>query len=112
VNRAVPAGAFLDGNSCILLARVLAPVVRAMGQGPALDALRPALAAIGQAADAERAAAAARLAPAPSGWLSTADAARVLGVTRRAVVKRVTAGTLPALRQGRCWRVDASALAS
>jgi hypothetical protein len=67
MNRATPAGAFIDGASCVLLARLLAPAVRAMGPGVALDALRPALAAIGAAAEVERAAAAVRLAPAPSG---------------------------------------------
>jgi excisionase family DNA binding protein len=111
MNRAVPAGAFLDGPSCVLLARLLADVVRALGPGPTLEELRPALTAIGAAAEAQRAADAARLHPAPSGWLSTAEAARVLGVTERAVVKRIDAGRLPALKQGRRWRVDASALA-
>jgi excisionase family DNA binding protein len=111
VSRAVPAGAFIDGPACVALARVLAPMVRTMGPGPDLDRLRPALAAIGSAAEAQRATDAARLVPAPSGWLTTTDAARVLGVTERAVVKRIAAGALPALRQGRRWRVDASSLA-
>jgi excisionase family DNA binding protein len=102
---------FLDGPSCVLLARLLAPAVRAKGPGSALDELRPALTAIGAAAEAQRASDAARLAPAPSGWLTTAEAARVLGVSERAVVKRIDAGALPAQRQGRRWRVDASALA-
>jgi hypothetical protein len=78
MNRAVPAGAFLDGAGCIM-SMVFAPAVRAMGPSPALDDLRPALAAIGAAAEAARAAAAARLVPVPSGWLSTAAAARVWG---------------------------------
>jgi len=110
VNRAVPAGAFIDGASCVLLVRVLAPVVRAMGPGAALDELRPALAAIGNAAEAQRAADAARLLPPPSGWLTTAEAARTLGVTERAIVKRIHVGSLAGRRHGRRWRVDASAI--
>ena len=111
VNRATPAGCFIDDAYCVLLGRLLAPAVRALGPGLALDELRSALIAIGNAAEAQRAADAARLVPAPSGWLTTAEAARLLGVSERAVIKRIAHGALPALRQGRRWRVDASALA-
>jgi excisionase family DNA binding protein len=109
--RAVPAGAFLDGASCVLLARLLAPAVRQLGAGVELDELRQVLITIGQAAEDQRAADAARLTPAPDGWLTSAEAARVLGVSERAITKRCALGRLPALRQGRRWRVDASALA-
>jgi len=108
VNRAVPAGVFVDGASCVALVRVLAPVVRAMGPGAELDALRPALAAIGNAAEAQRAADAARLTPPPSGWLPTAEYARRIGVTEQAVRARIARGTLCAVRRGRAWVVDPS----
>jgi excisionase family DNA binding protein len=112
-SRPVPAGCFLDGAACVLLARVLAPAVRAMS-ADVLDELRPALAAIGAAAETERAAAAVRLRSDRSltdGWVTTDEAATVLGCTPRAVVKAIAAGRLPAQRQGRRWRVDATALA-
>jgi excisionase family DNA binding protein len=107
----VPAGAFLDGRSCWLLAQLLGPGVRQLGSGPALDELRPALEAIGRAAEHERVAAAGRLRPAPVGWLSTAQAAAAVGISERAIRKRIDVGKLPALRQGHAWKVDASALA-
>lgn len=111
MNRAVPAGAFIDGASCVLLARLLAPIVRQMGPGDALDELRPALAAIGAAAETERAAAATRLRADPSpgdGWMPTAEYARLHGVSEQAVRKRIARGTLCAERRGRAWVIDAS----
>jgi excisionase family DNA binding protein len=110
MNRAVPAGVFLDGPSCVLLARLVVPLVRSMGPAE-LEQLRPAFAAIGRAADVQRSEDVSRLTPVPSGWLSTGEAAVVLGCTPRAVVKAIATGRLPAQRQGRCWRVDGSALA-
>jgi excisionase family DNA binding protein len=86
-----------------------------MGPRRELDELRPALAAIAQAAEVERVAAAVRLRASPDvgtdGWVSTDEAAAVRGCTRRAIVKAIAAGRLPARRQGREWRVDAAALA-
>jgi hypothetical protein len=108
VSRAIPAGVFLDGASCVALVRVLAPVVRAMGPGAQLDALRPALAAIGNAAEAQRAADAARLTPPPSGWLPTREYARRVGVSEQAIRRRIARGTLCAVRRGRAWVVDPS----
>jgi excisionase family DNA binding protein len=110
-SRPLPAGAFITGDDCVRLARLLGPLLRQHGPSPALDEARPALSAIAQAAETERAAAAVRLAPAPSGWVSTDEAAAVRGCTRRAIVKAIAAGRLPARRQGRRWRVDAAALA-
>jgi excisionase family DNA binding protein len=39
------------------------------------------------------------------GWLSTAEAARAMGVTQRTVCTFIDDGTLPAVRAGRRWRV-------
>jgi excisionase family DNA binding protein len=104
-------GAFIDAGDCVRLARLLGPLLRQHGPSPEIDAARAALAAIGAAAEAERAAAAARLAPAPSGWVTTDEAAAARGCSRRAIVKAIAAGRLPAQRQGRRWRVDETALA-
>jgi hypothetical protein len=115
VNRAVPAGAFLNGPSCVLLARLLAPAVRALGSGPLLEELRPALTAIGTAAEAQRAADAARLRAAGAstdGWMPTAEYARLIGVSEQAVRKRIARGTLCAERRGRAWVVDPSSFAT
>ena len=57
--------------------------------------------------------------PMPSGARSsvamhtttTTTAARTLGVSARRVLYLIDAGTLPAHREGRTWRVDAAALA-
>jgi excisionase family DNA binding protein len=110
-SRPLPAGAFIDGDDCARLARLLGPLLQQHGPSPEIDAVRGALGAIGQAAEVERAAAAARLAPAPSGWVTTDEAAAARGCSRRAIVKAIAAGRLPAQRQGRRWRVDAAALA-
>jgi hypothetical protein len=109
VNRATPAGAFIDGTSCVLLVRLLVPAVRALGPDALPDELRPALAAIAAAAEAERAAAATRLRTGPvlsDGWMPTAEYARLNGVSPQAVRKRIARGTLPADRRGRAWVVD------
>jgi hypothetical protein len=95
----------------VLLERFLAPVVNRLGRSPALDDLRPALVAIGQAAEHERAMAKVRLRPPPDGWLTTSEAAVIVGVTERAFIKRISAGTLPGLRRGWRWVVDPTALA-
>jgi excisionase family DNA binding protein len=94
----------------VALARLLAPAVSLLARDE-LDELRGALVAIGEAAERHRAEVAVRLEPAPSGWVSTEHAARVLGCSSRAVTRRIAAGTLPARRQGRRWKVDAAALA-
>jgi hypothetical protein len=111
VNRALPAGAFIDGRSCVLLSRLLAPAIRAAGPSNQLDELRPALAAIARAAELERGAAAQRLAdPASSldGWLPTREFARLAGVSEQAVRRRIARGTIAAERRGRTWLVDPS----
>jgi hypothetical protein len=108
VNVAVPAGVFLDGPSCVALSRLLAPAVRMLGPAE-LDRLRPALAAIGKAAEDQRIADAGRLAlPSTSvdGWLPTKEYARLTGVSEQAVRKRIKHGTLCAERRGRAWVVD------
>jgi hypothetical protein len=82
-----------------------------MGPCDALDELRPALAAIGAAAEAERLAAAARLRSdytLSDGWMPTAEYARLQGVSVQAVRKRIARGTLCAERRGRAWLVDPS----
>lgn len=40
------------------------------------------------------------------GWLGTDEVARRLGITTRAVRRRIDRGTLRAVRVGRGWRVD------
>jgi hypothetical protein len=111
VNRALPAGAFIDGRSCVLLVRLFAPAIRAAGPSNQLDELRPALTAIAQAAEAERAAEAARLATPDAslaGWLPTAEYARLVGVSEQAIRRRISRGTIAAERRGRAWLVDPS----
>jgi hypothetical protein len=93
-----------------LLVRLLTPLVRSLGPD-VVDELRPALTAIGQAAEAERAAAATRLRASSSltdGWMGTAEYARLHGVSEQAVRKRIARGTLCAERRGRAWVVDPS----
>jgi hypothetical protein len=101
--------AVIDGRSCLLLTRLLAPMVRQLGPGADLEQLRPALVAIGQAAESQRAADAAHLAvrtASTDGWLTTAQYARATGVTEQAVRKRISKGTLAAERRGRAWVVE------
>jgi hypothetical protein len=98
--RSLPAGAYLDGRSCLLLVRVLVDVVRQLGAGQSLDELRPALAAIAAAAEARRAADAARLRDplgSTDGWLSTKEYARLVGVSEQAVRKRIDRGRRAAI---------------
>jgi hypothetical protein len=101
--------AVIDGRSCLLLTRLLTTAVRLLGPGPELDRIRPALIAIGQAADAQRAADAAAVA-APSnttdGWLSTREYAQARGISEQAVRKRLAKGTLVGERRGRAWVVE------
>jgi hypothetical protein len=95
----------------VLLARLLIPAVRAMGPSVERDELRPALVAIGEAAERQRAADAARLRNGESltdGWMPTAEYARMTGVSPQAVRKRIARGTLCAERRGRAWMVDPS----
>ena len=47
---------------------------------------------------------------APLEWLSTAEAAELLGVGRRAIGQAVARLQLPATRVGRCWRISRSDL--
>lgn len=49
-------------------------------------------------------------ADASADWLGVTDAARILGISRDAVRKRIQRGTLPARKAGRSWlvQVDAS----
>jgi hypothetical protein len=105
--------AVIDGRSSLLLARLLATAVRQLGPGADLDKLRPALAAIGQAAESQRIADAAEPRnPAPQvstdGWMSTAEYAKAVGISEQAVRKRIVKGTLAAERRGRAWVVDPS----
>lgn len=46
--------------------------------------------------------------PAPVEWLSTADAAKALGITPRTLYRFIDAGDLPAYRFGRVIRVKQS----
>ena len=46
--------------------------------------------------------------PAPVEWLSTADAAKALGITARTLYRFIDAGDLPAYRFGRVIRVKQS----
>jgi hypothetical protein len=111
VSQPVNAGCYLTGYDCVLLARLLAPAVRELGRGPHLDELRPALDAIGAAAEVQRATDASRLrSPVSStdGWLKTREYARLRGVSEQAVRKRIAQGTLCAERRGRAWVVDPS----
>lgn len=43
-------------------------------------------------------------------YLTVTEAAQLLGISARQVERRIQAGRLPALRVGRCWRVEASAI--
>lgn len=45
-------------------------------------------------------------------YLTTAQAANVLGCTRVWVWQLIKAGTLPAARVGRCWLIDPADLRS
>lgn len=47
-------------------------------------------------------------APSPGAWLSVSETAAELGVTRQAVLARISAGTLPATRIGSTWAVPRS----
>jgi hypothetical protein len=110
VNRAIGPGAVLDAHSCVLLSRVLVPLVRSLPAAE-LDGLRPALTAIAVAADRERAAESLRMRrdssmPLTDGWMRTREYAALVGVSEQAVRKRIARGTLAAERRGRAWMVD------
>ena len=104
--------AVIDGRSCVLLARYLATVTAALGRAGRLDAIRPALDAIAEAAEAQRQHdRQAFAAGATRGYVTVAQAAELAGVSERAIRARAKRGTLPAQRCGKAWRVDASVLA-
>jgi excisionase family DNA binding protein len=85
------------------------PALEAAGR---LDAIRPALDAIAEAAEAQRQHdRQAFAAGVVEGWVTVAEAAELAGVTERAIRARAKRGTLPAQRRGKAWRVDASVLA-
>jgi hypothetical protein len=101
--------AIIDGRSCLMLTRLLATAVRQLGPGAQLEQLRPALTAIGQAADNQRALDADRLLQPRSstdGFVSTKQYARAVGVTEQAIRKRLNNGTLAGEKRGRAWAVD------
>jgi hypothetical protein len=99
--------ATLDGPSCVLLARYLATVTRALERSGRLEAIRPALEAIGRTAKAQRQLERESVnAAVVGGWVSVADAAARAGVSRQAIRKRLARGTLAGERRGRAWRVD------
>ena len=96
----------VSGAACVVLARVLAPLVA----GQRLDGeLRAALIAIGTAAEAQRAAEAARQrqdVTLVAGWLPVKEAAIRRGCSPQAIRKRIARGTLAAERRGRAWLVE------
>ncbi|MBI5230934.1 MAG: nucleotidyltransferase domain-containing protein [Coriobacteriales bacterium] len=47
-----------------------------------------------------------------STYVTTSEAARILGVSRQAVLKRVAAGTIRARRDGRAYRIELASLAA
>ena len=99
----------LDGPACVVLAGLLAPVVE--GLDHLAPEVRAVLQLVGETAAAARAGDAARLAHdgvTADGYVSTAELARLLGVSQRAIVKRISSGTLAAHRRGRAWLVDPS----
>jgi len=49
--------------------------------------------------------------PAPTEWLTTAQVSRWLGVSARAVTKRITTGALAARKVGGRWQIDSKELA-
>jgi hypothetical protein len=108
---ALSPGVYLDAHSCVLLSRLLAPIVRQIGSSSQLAEALPALEAIALAAERERVAEAARLRSGPrlgDGWMPTAEYARLKGVSPQAIRKQILRGTLCAARRGRGWVVDPS----
>jgi excisionase family DNA binding protein len=106
VSRALPAGCFLDGPSCVLLSRYVRTLVPALERAGRLDPLRAALDAIDQAAAAQheldREAFAAGV---TADWLTVAEAASLAGCSEQNIRARLARGTLAGERRGRAWRV-------
>jgi hypothetical protein len=100
----------LTGAEAVTLSRLLARAI----EGQALSSeTRALLERIGLLAQLERARAAARLVdPATSvdGWLSTAQAAALAGITVRGMQKRAQHGLVASARRGRRLVIDATSL--
>jgi excisionase family DNA binding protein len=98
--------AVLDGRSCVVLERFLAPMVRALEAAGRLAPIRDAVDAIVECAAAQREHdRQAFTTGVTAEWLTVTEAAERAGCSPQNVRARLQRGTLAGERVGRTWRV-------